>query len=55
MVEDGAIPGLDAEAMRTRAQAYFETYKAAYSERDYLRRPPEVLFPPSFRTVTRNG
>ena len=31
-------PGLDVEAMRRRAQAYFETYRAAYSERDYLRR-----------------
>jgi cytosine/adenosine deaminase-related metal-dependent hydrolase len=53
VVEHGAIPGLDADAMRRRAQVYFETYTAAYSERDYLRRPPEVLFPPSFRTITR--
>ena len=32
---------------------YVNTYKAAYSEWDYLRRPTEVLFPPSFRTITR--
>ena len=51
MVEDGTIPGLDVEAMRRRAQAYFETYRAAYSERDYLRRSPEALFPPTFRVV----
>jgi 8-oxoguanine deaminase len=51
VVEDGAIPGLDVEAMRRRAQAYFARYRAAYSERDYLRRPPDALFPPSFRTV----
>jgi 8-oxoguanine deaminase len=53
VVEDGKIPGLDVEEMRVRAQRYFETYKAAYSERDFLRRPPEVLFPSSFRTVRR--
>jgi cytosine/adenosine deaminase-related metal-dependent hydrolase len=53
VVEDGMVPGVDVEAMRRRAQAYFETYKAAYSEWDYLRRPTDVLFPPSFRTVTK--
>jgi cytosine/adenosine deaminase-related metal-dependent hydrolase len=53
VVEDGAVPGLDVEPMRRRAQAYFERYKAAYSEWDYLRRPTDVLFPPSFRTITR--
>jgi 8-oxoguanine deaminase len=53
VVEDAAIPGLDVEEMRRRAQGYFETYKAAYSERDYLRRPTDELFPPSFRTVRR--
>ncbi len=42
---------VDVEAMRHRAQAYFETYKAAYSERDYLRRAPDELFPPTFRIV----
>jgi cytosine/adenosine deaminase-related metal-dependent hydrolase len=51
VVEDGAISGLDVEAMRRRAQAYFETYKAAYSERDYKRRSVDDLFPPSFRTI----
>ena len=53
VVEDGAVPGLDVDAMRRRAQAYFERYKAAYSGWDYLRRPTDVLFPPSFRTVTK--
>jgi cytosine/adenosine deaminase-related metal-dependent hydrolase len=53
VVEHGMIPGLDVEAMRRRAQSYFETYRAAYSERDYLRRPPAELFPPTFRTVDR--
>lgn len=53
VVENGTIPGLDVAAMRRRAQAYFETYRAAYSERDYLRRPPEQLFPPTFRILDR--
>jgi cytosine/adenosine deaminase-related metal-dependent hydrolase len=53
VVENGAVPGVDVDAMRRRAQTYFETYKAAYSEWDYLRRPTDVLFPPSFRTVAR--
>jgi len=53
VVEDGTIPGLDVKSMRQRAQAYFETYRAAYSERDYLRRPPDALFPPTFRVIQR--
>jgi len=55
VVRDGAIPGLDAEAMRRRAQAYFERMRAAYSERDHLRRPPDALFPPSFRTASEGA
>jgi cytosine/adenosine deaminase-related metal-dependent hydrolase len=51
VVRDGALPGVDADAMRRRAQSYFERMKAAYAERDYRRRPPDALFPPSFRTV----
>jgi cytosine/adenosine deaminase-related metal-dependent hydrolase len=53
VVEDGAVPGVDVQAMRRRAQTYFERYKAAYSEWDYLGRPTDVLFPSSFRTVQR--
>jgi cytosine/adenosine deaminase-related metal-dependent hydrolase len=55
VVEHGSVPGVDMASMRGRAQAYFETYRAAYSEWDYLRRPTEVLFPPTFRTVIRGG
>lgn len=53
VVEDGVVPGVDTEAMRRRAQEYFERYKAAYSAWDYRRRPTDVLFPSSFRTVER--
>lgn len=45
------IPGIDAEALRTWAQAYFARYKAAYTERDCLRREPDELFPASFPVV----
>jgi len=55
VVEDGMVQGVDVDCLRHRAQAYFETYKAAYSEWDYLRRPPEALFPPTFRTIKRGG
>jgi 8-oxoguanine deaminase len=51
VVESGRIPGLDAEEMRQRGQAWFEKMKAHYAERDYLRRSTDELFPPSFRTV----
>ncbi|MEV3978070.1 amidohydrolase family protein [Nonomuraea sp. NPDC049758] len=51
VMRDRTIPGVDEESMRLRAQTYFETMKAAYSERDHLRRDPAVLFPPSFRVV----
>jgi cytosine/adenosine deaminase-related metal-dependent hydrolase len=51
VVEDGRLPGVDVESMRVRAQRYFERYRMAYSEWDYLRRPTHVLFPPTFRIV----
>jgi len=47
-LRDGAIPGIDLSAMSCRAQGLFDRMRAAYSERDYLRRPVEELFPPSF-------
>ncbi len=48
VMQDRHLPGIDVERMRERAQRYFETMKAAYSERDYKRRPPAEMFPPSF-------
>ncbi len=41
--------------LRERAQRYFARYKAAYTERDYLRRPVEELFPASFPVVARRS
>ena len=49
VVEDGSLPGVDHAAERERAQEYLATYRASYSERDYLHRSERELFPPSFR------
>lgn len=48
VMRDGVIPGVDVEAMRVRAQDYFDRMKAAYTDRDHLHRPTEQLFPSSF-------
>jgi cytosine/adenosine deaminase-related metal-dependent hydrolase len=48
VVRDGAVPGLDARAMRARAQRFFDDYRASFTERDALRRPVGTLMPPSF-------
>lgn len=48
VLRDGVIAGIDLPAMTRRAQELFDRMRAAYSERDYLRRPPGELFPPSF-------
>lgn len=48
VVRDGLVPGVDVAAMRARAQAIFDTYRASFSERDARGRPAEVLMPPSF-------
>lgn len=51
VMADGRIPGIDEAAMRERAQQYFEAYKRAYTARDYRRRAPDDLFPPSFTVI----
>jgi 8-oxoguanine deaminase len=48
VMEDWALPGIDAKAMRQRLQNYYATMTAGYSERDYRRRPTEEIFPPTF-------
>lgn len=52
VMADRHILGVDEAALRERAQRYFEAYKRAYTARDYLRRAPDDLFPPSFAVVT---
>lgn len=53
VMQDWTIPGVDMESMRIEGQKFFAKYKQAYSERDYLQRPTEILFPPSFRLIER--
>ncbi|NUP74664.1 MAG: amidohydrolase family protein [Sinomonas sp.] len=48
---DGAVPGIDLEALQSRAQELFEKMRSAYSERDIRVRTPEELFPPTFRSA----
>lgn len=52
VMESGAIPGLDIEALRAEGQRIFEKLRAAYPERDALAGPEgsteDELFPPVF-------
>ena len=48
VVRNRAIPGLDADELRTWAQGYFDRYQAAFSGWDFRRRPTTELFPASF-------
>ncbi|MFI2738258.1 chlorohydrolase family protein [Streptomyces sp. NPDC018711] len=45
---DRGIPGVDLTALQERAQGLFEKMRAAYGERDILRRDADELFPPAF-------
>ena len=51
IMDERRIPGVDLDALRDRAQDYFARYKAAYTARDFRRRDPDDLFPPSFPVV----
>ncbi|MFN8515977.1 MAG: amidohydrolase family protein [Chloroflexia bacterium] len=51
VMHDRQIPGVDADAMRARAQRFFDAYKRAYTPRDFRQRHPDDLFPPSFTVV----
>ncbi|GAA3680236.1 amidohydrolase family protein [Nocardioides ginsengisoli] len=48
VVEDGRVPGVDADAMRRRAQEHFDTYRHSFTDRDHRRRPTAELMPPTF-------
>ncbi|MFJ2897172.1 hypothetical protein ACIO87_20085 [Streptomyces sp. NPDC087218] len=48
VMTDGRIPGVDLANLRRRAQELFDRMRAAYSERDLLRRDTAELFPPTF-------
>ena len=44
----GEIPGVDLEELHHWSQGYFSTLKGAFSQRDYLHRRAEEIFPPAF-------
>ena len=48
VMRDRQLPGIDLNYLHQAAQACFLKIKSAYSERDYLQRSPEKLFPSSF-------
>ncbi|RII15998.1 8-oxoguanine deaminase [Streptomyces sp. YIM 130001] len=52
---DGSLPGVDLPRLRTRAQELFERMRAAYGERDFLRRDADHLFPPAFPAFREQG
>ena len=54
-MEGGQIRGIDLDAIRVDGQRYFEKMKRAYPERDYLERPIDTLFPPSFPVIKRSS
>jgi len=51
---DRVIPGMDFEWLQQCAQELFNKLKKAYSQRDYLNRSIEELFPSSFQVFGRN-
>jgi 8-oxoguanine deaminase len=50
VMRDGAIPGVDLEGVRTRAQAVFAKLREGYSVRDRRGRTAEQIFPPTYPT-----
>ncbi|MEE2521211.1 chlorohydrolase family protein [Pseudarthrobacter sp. J75] len=52
VVVDGALPGVDLEALREEGQQLFEQMVAAYGERDYKGRDSSELFPAVYPALT---
>ena len=48
VMEDGAIPGIDHEAYRRRAQGQFDALVAQYPDRTVFHPPVEEIFQPSY-------
>ena len=53
VMENRSIANLNQEEYSQRAQAYYQKLKNSFSERDYLKRPPEVLFPDGFKVIRK--
>lgn len=52
VVREGAVPGVDVDRLRRRAQELFDTYRSSFTERDALGRPADVLMPPTYSPMT---
>ena len=50
-MQDYRIPGVDEQDLRQKGQKYFDKMRAAYSRRDFKRRPTQELFPPVYKIV----
>jgi cytosine/adenosine deaminase-related metal-dependent hydrolase len=55
VLQDRQIPGVDYSQLRTGAQKFYDQMKLGYSERDYLHRNLDELFPPGFKFVERRN
>ena len=51
VMEDGVIPGVDQQQLHQQGQNYFDKMRAAYTQRDYMKRPADELFPPVFKNA----
>ncbi len=51
VMQDYHIPGVDEQDLRQKGQKYFDKMRAAYSRRDFKRRPTQELFPPVYKIV----
>ncbi len=49
VMEDYVIPGVDLDEVRIEGQRYFDKMQNGYTQRDYLNRSKEELFPPELR------
>lgn len=52
VMRDGALPGIDSEALRRQGQRLFERLRDAYPERDHRGGSVAELFPPVYPVVT---
>jgi hypothetical protein len=51
VMENRSIAQVNQEEYSQRAQAYYDKLKQSYSDRDYLERPIDVLFPAGFKVI----
>lgn len=55
VMRNRSIQGVDLSSLHMESQGLFAKYKQSYSERDYLERQIDVMFPPSFPVKKSTG